>query len=98
MWIHPLTTICGAVVGVVSVSDVKGHLAFLIVSIVGISDIECDPALFGGWQGLNGGISICKRGGGCRRLLQDWTVGLFQISLFHQGRLNGAGGLDLSYL
>lgn len=97
-WTRPLTTVRGAVVGVVRVSDVKRHLAFLIVGILAVSDIERHPALLRGWQGLNGGTSICKRGGRCTSVLQDGTVGLFQFSLLHQGSLDGAGGLDIAYV
>lgn len=94
MWVHPLTTIGDAAVGLVRVPEVKRHLAFLIFHI-GVSDVERHPALFGGWRGLNGGVS--EHGGRGRGLLQDRTVGFFQFSLFHQRGLEGAGRLDVSY-
>lgn len=96
-----LTIICNAVVCVIGISNVKRHLAFLIiVNIIRVSNVKRHPALLRASRGLSRGVLIDSWGGRRRRLLcslfQDWTVGLSHLPLLHQGALGGAGSLDIS--
>lgn len=98
-----LTTNRNAVVCVIRVSNVKRHLALLVtVELIRISNIKRHPALLVGGRGLNGAVLIdgcvSRRGGLLCSLFQDWTVGLSQLPLLHQGALRGAGRLDISWV
>lgn len=101
--LHTLTAICSAVVCVISISDVKRHPAFLIIfKIIRISDVKRHPTLLGGSWGRRRRVLTDGWGFSQRRLLgrlfQDWTLGLSQLPLLHQGALRGAGRLDISWI
>ena len=96
-----LTIICFARVCVIRIADIKSHLSLLIIfTVIRITDIKCDPALLRGSLGLSRSALIVSWHCRCRCIIcsrfQDRTLGLFELSFFHQGALRRAGRLDIS--